>query len=385
MRRRRAPQPRTDTAWEDLLFPLHAATEVGALWRATHRLLRAAFAPCARVTLFLGHFGMREARLVFTDPPIRRAAAWYRERGRINPFTPYIRTHRRVTHYLFRDVVGPRDDFVRTEFYRRFARVEGWEDGLSGLFWNGDEVKSMFSVYRAREQPAFTAADGRRVEALRPHVETAIDRVQKLQAERLHRRVLEEFNRSIPVGLVLLDWDLATVFANNEALRQCARWNHGRAAARGLASRDWLELPPAVRSVCAALREEILRLNAKDRLTMPAGVRRVEHPALRGCAASVSVLHASPGLLAKPGFMLVFEDRGGEEAPVAALAPERARLLWALTSSEREVALAMLEGASNAEIAARLRKSPLTIKKQVTAIFAKLGVPSRARLIARLR
>jgi len=385
MRLRRSSRDPSGPVWEELLFPLHAATEVNALWRATQRLLQAAFAPCARVTLFLGHFGMREARLVFTDPPIRRAAAWYRERGRINPFTPYIRAHRRITHYVFRDVVGPREEFLRTEFYRRFARAEGWENGLSGLFWNGEEVKSMFSVYRSREQPEFSAAEVRRLETLRPHLETAIDRVQKLQAERLHRRVLEEFNRSIPVGLVLLDWDLATVFANNEALRQCARWNHGRAAARGLASRDWLELPPAVRELCESIRGDILRLNAKDRLALPAALRRLDHTTLRGCSVSVSVLHAAPGQLAKPGFMLVFEDRGSGEEAVSTLPPERARLLWALTSSEREVALAMLEGASNAEIAARLKKSPLTIKKQVTAIFAKLGVPSRARLIARLR
>jgi hypothetical protein len=282
---RSVPPPKPAAAapvgWEALLFPLHAATEVDALWRAVQPLLRAAFAPCERVTLFLGHFEMREARLVFTDPQIERSVEWYRERGRINPFTPYIRAHRRIRHYIFRDVVGPRARFVRTEFYRRFARVENWDKGMSGLTWSGDEVKSMFSVYRSQAQPEFGPADVQRLEAVLPHVETAIDRVQKLQAERLHRKVLEEFNRYIPVGLVLLDWELNTVFANNAALQQCTVWNHGPGAARGLASRAWFELPIPLRAACEQIRAEILRQNAKERLAVPPGLRRLPHPTHR--------------------------------------------------------------------------------------------------------
>ncbi|HRE07147.1 MAG TPA: hypothetical protein PKX00_16150, partial [Opitutaceae bacterium] len=67
MTARATPAPAARPAsWEEHLFPLHAATEVDELWRAVLPLLRAAFAPCVRVTLFLGHFNMREARLVFT-------------------------------------------------------------------------------------------------------------------------------------------------------------------------------------------------------------------------------------------------------------------------------------------------------------------------------
>jgi len=379
------PPPASPAQWEEHLFPLHAATEVDALWRAVLPLLRAAFAPCVRVTLFLGHFGMREARLVFTDPVIKRSADWYRERGRINPFTPHIRSHRRIRHYVFRDIVGPREKFVQTEFYQRFARVEKWDKGMSGLCWEGDEVKSMFSIYRSPRQPDFTPEDVARLDALLPHIETAIDRVQKLQAERLHRKVLEEFNRYIPVGIVLLDWDLKTVFANNEALKQCTIWNHGRLAARGLASREWFELPASLRAVCEQIRGGIMDLNAKDRFAVPPGLKRVPHPDLPGRNASISLLHATPGLLAKPGFMLVLEDRSHERDPTTGLSHGTQRLLWTVSPSEREIALLICEGASNAEIARRLSKSLLTIKKQVTSLFAKLGVPSRARLMALLR
>jgi DNA-binding CsgD family transcriptional regulator len=371
--------------WEALLFPLHAATEVEELGRAALPLLRAAFAPTVRAALFLGHFGMREARRVFTDPPIPEATEWYKERGRINPFTPYIRAHRRATHYRFRDVVGSEATFRETDFFKKFAKTEGWTDGISGLFWRGDEVKAMFSVYRAPGGPEFTAADVARLKMLRPYLETAIDRVHLLHAERLHRKVLEEFNRHIPLGLMLLDWDLRPVFANTEAVKECAVWCHGPTVARGLVSRERLELPAPVRTICESMRNEILCANAKDRPTFAHALERIAHPTIPDRLAAVSAVNASAGLLAKPGFLVVLEDRSLERLPTARVPVEKQRLLWALTPSEREVALLICEGCSNAEVARRLKKSPLTTKKQLTSIFSKLNVRTRGRLMALMR
>lgn len=55
-----------------------------------------------------------------------------------------------------------------------------------------------------------------------------------------------------------------------------------------------------------------------------------------------------------------------------------------LTGREREVALAVMDGLSNAEIGARLGISLLTVKKHLTRIFEKAGVQSRTQLIRRL-
>lgn len=378
---KRAPGPTLDA----LLLRLHAATEVDELWAAVRPLLRAAVAPCVRVTLFLGHFEMREARLVFTDPAIEDADEWYKARGRINPFSDYIAAHRRTPRYLFREVVGEPERFARTEFFRRFARAEGWDKGASWLFWRGQEVKAMFSLYRAPEQADFSAQELAVIEGLRPHIGTAIDRVQKLQHERLRRKVLEEFNRQIPIGLMLLDWDLRPVFTNHQAVQECAVWAHGPGVARGLVSRERLVLPEPVQAACEALRTEILKVNAKERPRFPRRLEHVPHPTLAGRTASVSAVNAAPGLLARPGFLVVLEDRTKDAGTKLAVTPERQRLLWLLSPSEREIALLICEGCSNQEIARRLKKSLLTIKKQATAVYAKVGVPSRARLMALLR
>jgi len=97
-------------------------------------------------------------------------------------------------------------------------------------------------------------------------------------------------------------------------------------------------------------------------------------------------INAAPGLLATPGFLVVLEDRGAAMGGSGARVPaEKQRLLWMLTPSEREIALLICEGCSNAEISTRLKKSLLTTKKQATSIFSKLGVKSRARLMTMLR
>ncbi|HRJ46501.1 MAG TPA: LuxR C-terminal-related transcriptional regulator, partial [Opitutaceae bacterium] len=59
-------------------------------------------------------------------------------------------------------------------------------------------------------------------------------------------------------------------------------------------------------------------------------------------------------------------------------------LLARLTEREREVAMRVREGLRTAEIAAELRRSPLTIKTQLAAIFQKLGVRGRTRVAALL-
>jgi len=69
----------------------------------------------------------------------------------------------------------------------------------------------------------------------------------------------------------------------------------------------------------------------------------------------------------------------------AAVSPAKLNQLRDLTVREREIALLVCEGHSNAEIARRLSKSVLTIKTQLNSVFRKLGAGSRAKLMAMLR
>jgi DNA-binding NarL/FixJ family response regulator len=55
-----------------------------------------------------------------------------------------------------------------------------------------------------------------------------------------------------------------------------------------------------------------------------------------------------------------------------------------LTSAEREVALLVVDGLTNAEIGIQRHTSPRTVANQVAAVFRKLGVHGRLELIRRL-
>ncbi|MBL9188172.1 MAG: helix-turn-helix transcriptional regulator [Opitutaceae bacterium] len=366
------------------LLALHAAMEVDALWRAVRGVMRAAFAP-HRVTLFLGHLGMGEARVVLTDPPIVHPEEWYAARGKLNPFSPFIETNRGVKFYRFADVLPPRADFVRTEFYRRFALPEGWDKGVSALFWERREVTAMFSLYRAPAQPDFDEAELALLRHLHPFVGTAIARVRRLHTERLARRGLEEFNRNVPMGLVFLDWSLRVEFANPEAHRCCARWNFGAEAARAYNPRDAFELPPAVLDACRALRAAVLARDPRGPNPQPGDVTHVEPAGDAGLRAQITVLNNPASALAQPRFLVVFDSRPVASPEAGAVSAEKMGQLRELTPRERELALLVCEGCTNAEIARGLNKSVLTIKKQLNSVFRKLRVKSRARMMALLR
>jgi DNA-binding NarL/FixJ family response regulator len=61
--------------------------------------------------------------------------------------------------------------------------------------------------------------------------------------------------------------------------------------------------------------------------------------------------------------------------------PSVAHGMSRLTEREREVLVLVAEGLSNAEVAARLVLSPLTVKTHVSRILAKLGMRDRAQLV----
>lgn len=51
-----------------------------------------------------------------------------------------------------------------------------------------------------------------------------------------------------------------------------------------------------------------------------------------------------------------------------------------LTARQREIVGAVLDGASNKEIATRLEISEQTVKNQLTTVYEKLGINSRVQL-----
>jgi len=177
----------------------------------------------------------------------------------------------------------------------------------------------------------------------------------------------------VPVGLLLLDEELRPLWFNAEAARACAVWNHGERRAAALRARSAFRVPALLLEACHLLRA------AGDG---PAPHPQVVSDHARGLHARVR-LH-SPGANQPPAFHLQLDyrrPRGDRHRP---LSPGAVALLARLSEREREVAMRVREGLRTTEIAAELRRSPLTIKTQLAAVFAKLDVRGRTRVAALL-
>ena len=75
---------------------------------------------------------------------------------------------------------------------------------------------------------------------------------------------------------------------------------------------------------------------------------------------------------------------GNEDLAVLTMPALTAQAMQKLSSAEREVLVLALQGKSNVAIAQSRGTAARTVANQLSSIFRKLGVVSRAELVARL-
>ena len=368
---------------ETEILTLHAAIDQDSLWRSVLKLLKKAI-PAHRVTLFLGHLGLAEARLVFTDPQIDFGDEWYRERARNNPFSRFIEENIGRSHYHFHEVVGPPEVFRCSDFYKQFAQAEGWDKGLSVMFWSDSGMRAMFSLYRSPDQAEFSEKERDFVLTLSRHIEIAVIRVQKINREESFRTALQAFTRNIPAPVMLIGWSMKPVFINRAAYESAAIWNLGRDKAKSLNPKECFQVPNAVNKAIRILKDQFTGSHdGIDRKSLPAPIT-VKHPNIPDLHTTVSPVHYSPAMLARPGFIVLFREPFQPEKNRDHY-QNRDRALQELTPAERKVVEQLCTDKRNDQIAKSLNKSVLTVKTQLNSVFQKLNISNRAELVARMQ
>jgi DNA-binding CsgD family transcriptional regulator len=191
---------------------------------------------------------------------------------------------------------------------------------------------------------------------------------------------LEQFMRRVPLPTILLRWNLRLVYRNQSASDFCSVWQRGVERTRLFKSEA--PLPPELLDRCRTLKKRWERLNPLSFRKAGFKDELVHHPKRRHLRATISLKQISSTAVARPHFLIEFENlRGADAKHEAGILPHLAQL----TRREQELARLVCDGRSNQEIADESGLSLETVKKHLHNVFGKLEVSSRSRLMALMR
>jgi DNA-binding CsgD family transcriptional regulator len=264
-----------------------------------------------------------------------------------------------------RDATG--DTPLRSARYRDFVQPQGYDDELRAVFRSGERAWGVAALYRDKGRQPFGDSDVALFAAISAIVGDAFRTQATLAAG-------SGLIADAP-GLLLFAGDGSLVSANATATKWLAGLYGDRSAAD-----DWAGIlsEPRRRDIEAAV--PIIPLLARAR-AVAAGRNNCQARArVRDRNGRWVVLHAS-----------VLDGDGGSGMVAVVVEPAKSTDVapiiieaYALTTREREVVRAIARGASTPEIAAELFLSAHTVRDYIKSVFDKVGVNSRAELVAKL-
>ena len=259
---------------------------------------------------------------------------------------------------------------ARSIRYRECLVPQGYDDELRAVFRSGDSTWGAVALYREGAHSPFDADDVAVVRSITGMVADAL---------RVHvRRAVPWLEPSAP-GLVVVGESGRIVSANREAVDWLRLlWPMtADGDGTGVSPADLLEL----RDRGIGVPTPLFALVAKAQAVAEGRERGPARLRLRDDRGRWIVLHASamsgPGTQGPTVAVVIEGAKSAEVAPIIIDA-------YSLSPREREVLGAIARGASTAEIAAELFLSSHTVRDYVKTVFEKLGVSSRAELVARL-
>lgn len=268
--------------------------------------------------------------------------------------------------------ITPIGDLERTEFYNDWMAPQGLKHGVSCQLSDRLGMVYNLGVIRPPARGEFGRADQRLLAAAMPHVQRALELAHQL--ERLEHHVdgaLAAF-AGLGLGALTLDARGQVIFANAAAERMLAATpallvRFGRLSA----VRESLDGPLRAAIAAATGAGRVHRGRTGAVLAVP----RAEAPPL---TLSVSPLQQDQNPAGgEPLALLILTD------PLHAAEPDLAALtaIYGLTPAEAALAAALLAGETLSAYARRVGLALPTVKTQLAAAFAKLGVNRQADLV----
>lgn len=375
---------------QNALLSLHSALEFNELWTSLQGLFESVV-PHDTLVMSVNYLDWRREastkRLSSANsrrPHGHEADRLVAQEGKAF-FQPFLDAHPGISAYQHSQMFSDPRKITATPYYRKYMAHYDWRYSAHLLFWHGKGVETSFALRRRADQGDFTSGEMDVLNAVHPHIKVAFDRMKTFEQERQRRRLLESFYRAKPEAVLFLDWNFEPIYASQDALALCAVWNLGRERARNFTPQAVFAIPAEISAGCDELRRE-WQARPPGSLTPESGFpTRHVLAAQPGHEALIGLRPEKGGTLTKPVF--VIRLRVNEQLPGFAALPEPSqdRLMHLLTPGERELASLVRAGLTNKEIAAELKKTEGSVKVQLSGIFQKLRVNSRAKLIVALR
>ncbi|PYJ55842.1 MAG: hypothetical protein DME82_06100 [Verrucomicrobia bacterium] len=364
-----------DPVFEKPLLRLHRAMNVGSFWRAVQQLLSAAI-PNRLTGMTLQHNPVLPMIVRWTLPmPDGFFAA--------EPLKGYMAGRPRKRFVRISHLFSNRSSLIKSAFYRRYMARQRCLYVVCLFFWRNQRLICVIAIMRTAMQGDFLPAEMKLLRELYPQFLTALHRLGTLEREHSVRMDLCELLKRLPLPTILLRWNLKPIYQNQAAREFCAVWEKGPEAARLMKASS--PIPFEILDRCRLLKQqwaEAQRPNAPR-----TGFREecVRHPRFPHLRATLHLKQPRVGV-ARPHFLIECEDlRRHAALSKGPSASTRLPHLVRLTRREQEVARLVCEGRSNQEIADDACLSLPMVKKHLHAVFRKLEVPSRSRLITLMR
>jgi len=365
-----------DPSLEKTLLCLHAAMNVGSFWKAIQQLLAAAI-PNRLIGLMLQ-----------PNPILPMIARWTLPMPdgffTAEPLKSYIAAQPRQRFARINDLFSNRSSLLKSAFYRRYMAPKRCAHGVGLLFWKRRRLICVIAIMRTATQGDFSPAEMKLFQQLYPQFQTALRRLRSLEREHSLRMDLEGFLSRLPLPTILLRWNLRPIYQNRAARDFCAVWEKGPDEAQLMNATS--PIPAEILDRCRLLKQQWVDAAPAKRRLASFGEEQVHHPRSPHLRATLHLKQLSSAGVAQPHFLIECEDLRRHAAPsTGPAASARLPHLVRLTRREQEVARLVCEGRSNQEIADDACLSLPMVKKHLHAVFRKLEVPSRSRLITLMR
>jgi len=280
--------------------------------------------------------------------------------------------------------LAPRDRVIESRYYKEFLMREDMDKIMTTIVFgpNPDSLKPVVicTFWRGLYDQPYTEQDRARLKLLMPHLSRSLGVMQRIRSAELTMATSLAALDRLPSGVLLVDAAGEVSFANRAAQRmlesgeglKLRKLTRASGLGRLVADSDL-----ANRALAAVLQSTLNRdpygtEHFSDSVVVP-----------RSSGEAYALQFSALGRQTEFGAgsaasAIVFLSDGAQQVEVDPILLQSA---YGLSAAEARVAIALLECGSANEVAEYLSISPHTVRTQIKASYAKLGVDTRARFV----